>query len=52
MREVADRLRAMVDAFTGRREKMPIAEISAYIKSLGLTSADEATKWIREDRDR
>ncbi len=51
-RSLQGELRAMLDEFTRPQRKMSVGEISAYVQSLGLTSKDEATKWIREDRDR
>ena len=51
-RSLQGELRALIEAATKTRRKMSIEEISAYVQSLGLTSKDEATQWIREDRDR
>jgi antitoxin FitA len=53
-RSLQGELRAMIDEAVpiAPKKKMTIEELSAYVKSLGLTSKDEATKWIREDRDR
>jgi plasmid stability protein len=31
--------------------KLSVDEIVAKVKKLGLTPADEATQWIRDDRD-
>jgi len=53
-RSLQGELRAILDevAPTLPKKKMAIEELSAYVKTLGLTSKDEATKWIRQDRDR
>jgi plasmid stability protein len=53
-RSLQGELRAILDevAPTVPKRKMTIEELLAHVKSLGLTSANEATKWIREDRDR
>ena len=53
-RSLQGELRAILDevAPTAPKKKKTIEELSAYVKTLGLTSKDEATKWIREDRDR
>lgn len=53
-RSLQGELRAIIDSVVPAtsKQKMTIEELSAYVKSLGLTSVDEATKWIREDRDR
>ena len=53
-RSLQGELRAILDevAPTVPKQKLTIEELSAYVRSLGLTRADEATKWIREDRDR
>ena len=53
-RSLQGELRAILDevAPAPSKPKMTIEELSTYVRSLGLTSANEATKWIREDRDR
>jgi plasmid stability protein len=53
-RSLQGELRAMIDELMPAvpKKKMTIEELSAYAKSLGLTSKDEATQWIREDGDR
>ncbi|MGH8324836.1 MAG: FitA-like ribbon-helix-helix domain-containing protein [Steroidobacteraceae bacterium] len=51
-RSLQGELLAMIDAaIAAPHKKMTIEEFSAHIKSLGLKTADEATQWIREDRD-
>ena len=52
-RSLQGELRAMIDEATGvARKRLSIDEIAAQVSALGLTRQDEATRLIREDRDR
>jgi hypothetical protein len=48
-----DELRAVLDDIVREtpEKTMSIAELSAYVQSLGMPTGDEATQMIREDRD-
>jgi plasmid stability protein len=52
-RSLQGELLALIDEAIGASsaKRMTIAELSAYVQSLGLKTRDEATRWIREDRD-
>ena len=51
-RSLQGELRALVDEVTTPSRKKPLDEIVNRLQKLTITRADEATKWIREDRDR
>jgi len=53
-RSLQGELLALIDEAIGASgaKAMTIAELSAHVQSLGLKTRDEATRWIREDRDR
>ena len=53
-RSLQGELRAIIDEVVpaAPKKKMTIEELSAYIKTLGLTRKREAVRMIREDRDR
>jgi len=53
-RSLQGELLAIIDqaAAAAPKKTMTIEELSAYVQSLGLKTRDEATKMIREDRDR
>lgn len=50
-RSLQGELRALIDDVTGRKQSMTIEEASLHVQSLGLKTGDEATRWIRQDRD-
>jgi len=50
-RSLQGELRALIDDVAGRKLSMTIEEASAHVQSLGLKTGDEATRWIRQDRD-
>jgi len=51
-RSLQGELRALIDEVTTPSRKKPPDEIVNRLQKLTITRADEATKWIREDRDR
>jgi plasmid stability protein len=53
-RSLQGELRAILDEVAPATPKkmMTIEELSAYVKTLGLTRKREAVRMIREDRDR
>ncbi len=52
-RSLQGELRALVDAATVvAPRKLPVDEVAAKVSKLGLSRRDEATRLIREDRDR
>jgi antitoxin FitA len=52
-RSLQGELMALIDQATTAvpKQTMTIEELSKYVRSLGLTTGDEAVQMIREDRD-
>ena len=50
-RSLQGELRALIDDVAGRKPSMTIEEASLLVQSLGLKTGDEATLWVRQDRD-
>ncbi|MEJ1969242.1 MAG: hypothetical protein WDN03_11510 [Rhizomicrobium sp.] len=51
-RSLEAELRSIIDLMVPAQDKsMTIEELGARARALGLEPSDEATRWIREDRD-
>ena len=51
-RSLQGELRALIDQATGTPRSLTVDEVVAKVKSLALVRRDEATRLVREDRDR
>jgi antitoxin FitA len=51
-RSLQGELRALIDEAAGTPRSLTVDEIVAKVSSLGLVRRDEASRLIREDRDR
>jgi plasmid stability protein len=51
-RSLQGELRALIDEAAGTTRSLKVDEIVAKVSSLGLVRRDEASRLIREDRDR
>ncbi len=50
-RSLQKELRAIVEAAAFEEPEMTLEELAHRVREMGLSSPDQATRWIREDRD-
>lgn len=51
-RSLQKELLAIVEAAAFEKPEMTLEELAQRAREMGLSSPDQATRWIREDRDR